>query len=248
MNPTADLIVVDVGNSRVKWGWVKAGQIAETAVLPVADANAWQNQVRTWQLSANPLWILSGSNPPALELLCHWLIQSGQCVRLIDEQSSLPIIINVDAPEQVGRDRLFNAMAVEHHPAIIISAGTAITVDAVSGEGHFLGGAIFPGLAMMAAALHQFTAKLPQVSMDRPVLKMPGKNTAAAIQIGISQAVLGGITRCCQQLFELLGHHTPVYLTGGDCSSLRGHLPFPSIEAPRLTLQGILKAGRALWP
>ena len=104
----------------------------------------------------------------------------------------------MDEPEAVGIDRLLNALAVAkikpaNALAVVISVGTAVTVDLVKENGSFAGGTIIPGPHLMAESLHQFTAKLPHVDLNSVNPHQPPcKNTESAIKTGISFAIMGG--------------------------------------------------------
>lgn len=237
-----DHIVVDVGNSQCKVGTVRAAQLLEVHSYVLEDCayQPWRSKAVSSLKSHQVPWTLSGSNPPIIRKFAEWLSQQKQPHRVIDADTPLPLAIKVDVPEKVGRDRLLNALAVPTKPAIIISAGTAITVDAVDADGAFLGGAIFPGPALMAKAMHEYTAKLPMIQATPPAPPMPGKNTEHAMHAGIVHAVVGGIVGCVTSLQSQLT--TPsIYVTGGDGPSLQPLLPWPTVYEPWLALQGILR-------
>lgn len=250
----ADLVVVDVGNSACKVGLVQAEALLEVHSYTLEECahQPWRHRAVKDLATKNIPWMLSGSNPPIINSFASWLTRQRQVLRIIESNTALPIKIDVEFPERVGRDRLLNAMAVEQAPAIIVSAGTAITVDAVDGGGQFLGGAIFPGLHLMAKSLHDYTAKLPMIDArsSKPVL--PGKNTEQAMHAGIVYAVVGGIIGCINEMLPKLSK-TPskdvtIYLTGGDGPHLQSAIPFPVVAAPSLSLQGIIIASRTLAP
>ncbi|MFO0812824.1 MAG: type III pantothenate kinase [Gemmatales bacterium] len=237
-----DHIVVDVGNSQCKLGTVQAGQILEVSTYALEDCayQPWRHKPVSSLLSLRVPWTLSGSNPPIINKFADWLAQHQQNYRVVDASTPLPLVIHVDEPERVGRDRLLNALAVPSKPAIIISAGSAVTVDAVDADGAFLGGAIFPGLRLMAKSLHEYTAKLPMIDAAPPAPRLPGKNTEDAMHAGVVQAVVGGIIGCVNSMQPLL-HSPTIYLTGGDGPALQPLLPWKTVQEPWLALQGILR-------
>lgn len=250
----ADLVVVDVGNSACKVGLVQAEALLEVHSYTLEECahQPWRHRAVNELTAMNVPWMLSGSNPPIINGFASWLTRKGQVLRIIDSNTSLPIKIDVEFPERVGRDRLLNALAVEQVPAIIISAGTAVTVDAVDEAGRFLGGAIFPGLYMMAKSLHEYTAKLPMIDVRSAKPQLPGKNTEQAMHAGIAYAVLGGIIGCVNEMLPKLSK-TPskdvtIYLTGGDGPHLQSALPWPVVAVPSMSLQGIIVASRTLAP
>jgi type III pantothenate kinase len=137
----------------------------------------------------------------------------------------LPVPINtkVREPEKVGTDRLLAALAARElrgAPCIIVSAGTAITVDLIDAAGCFAGGAIAPGFHLSARALHEQTALLPLVEPARPV-EPAGRDTAEAVQSGVYWSCAGGVLALVERFKELPGcADAPVLCTGSDASLL----------------------------
>src|SRR5207244_9869901 len=130
--------------------------------------------------------------------LADWLRQRGEQVQVLSSAQQVPLPVRVERPESVGIDRLLNAVAASRRlqrggAAVIVDAGSAVTDDWLDESGAFAGGAIFPGLRLMAAALHDYTALLPQVEVREPNPPLPGASTRAAMEAGIFWAVAGGI-------------------------------------------------------
>jgi type III pantothenate kinase len=101
--------------------------------------------------------------------------------------------IRVDAPHEVGADRLLNALAAHHRyrgPLIVVDFGTATTFDLVAGDGGYLGGVICPGINLSIEALHRAAARLPRIGIGRPQ-SVVGRNTVAAMQSGIYWGYVG---------------------------------------------------------
>jgi type III pantothenate kinase len=236
--------VADVGNSRIKWGECAADRVSGAVAVPLADSAAWSRHLEEMRDSR---WTLAGTHPEARDRLAGQLRQQGSAVRIIDSYHQLPIVVRVDRPEQVGIDRLLNAVAVlaKGVPAIIIDAGSAVTVDLVDAESAFRGGAIFPGFRLMAKALNDYTARLPVVDYFVFDLPFPGTNTTAAINAGIANAVAGGIERIVRQFIERYGP-ARVYLAGGDAELLKDLEFRAEIVGPYFTLEGIRIAAQHL--
>jgi type III pantothenate kinase len=158
------------------------------------------------------------------------------------------IEIRVDQPERVGDDRVANALAAFSRtagPSVIVDMGTAITVDAVSPDGAFLGGAILPGARTCARALASQTALVPLVELGGP-LDFPGKTTEAAVRAGLLYGVAGAVDRLIEEAWARLGTQTPVIGTGGEArliAPLTRHIK--DIE-PALTLDGLARAVEGL--
>jgi type III pantothenate kinase len=236
-------VVVDVGNSRIKWGRCTDGGITDSVPLPPDDAATWQQQLDQWRLVGPCAWVVTGVHPARRDRLAAWLRERGHKVQVLDQAAQLPLQVRVENPECVGIDRLLNAVAANARRglgtrAAIIDAGSAVTVDYLDEAGAFQGGAILPGLHLMSQALHAYTALLPLVEVRGPVPPV-GASTAAAMRAGIFWAVLGGIEALLRELRGLAGTDLEVYVTGGDGAVLAGQLSGPEQLWPEMTLEGI---------
>jgi type III pantothenate kinase len=243
---TVDL-VVDVGNSRIKWGRCRDGCVAETVSLNSGDRSSWQRQLDIWRLCAASTWAVSGVHPERVQEFVDWLQQRGDQVLHLSSWRQLPLEMEVDFPDQVGIDRLLNAVAAGSRirggaSALIVDAGTAVTVDWVDDRGVFRGGAISPGFRLMAQALHDHTALLPLVSppAERARPSVPGTSTIKAIQAGVFWSVVGGVRALISQMTENARlSSTQIFLTGGDASLLEPVLELQSCYWQQMTLEGI---------
>lgn len=157
-------------------------------------------------------------------------------------KSGMPL--KVEAPLELGADRLCNAVAAfaEHGgPCVVIDFGTATTWEVVSGKGEFLGGVIAPGLQISADALFSHAAKLPRIDLVAPERTI-GKGTVDSMQAGLVYGYVGlteGITR--RVLAELGGGK--VIGTGGLAKVLQPYTDVFDTIDDDLTLKGL----RLLW-
>jgi type III pantothenate kinase len=110
----------------------------------------------------------------------------------------------------------------------------------------FRGGAIFPGLRLMAQALHEHTALLPLIQVQQADPPLPGTSTPEAMQAGIYWAAAGGIKALCEQLAARSGAVAEVFLTGGDAALLAPALGGDVHLWPTMTLEGLRLAAEAL--
>jgi type III pantothenate kinase len=237
-------VVVDVGNSRVKWGRCLDGQVVRSVSLSADDPASWQEQVESWKLASPLYWAIAGVHPPRRDRLAEWLHQRGDRVLVVDAWQQLPVRVQVDSPEKVGIDRLLNAVAAKARlrpglPAVVVDAGSAVTVDWLDETGAFCGGAILPGLRLMAQALRDHTALLPLVEVRRPLPPVPGPSTTAAIEAGVYWSVAGGIRALISQLASGAAVAPQIFLTGGDGPLLAPALDAGLVHWPHLTLEGI---------
>jgi type III pantothenate kinase len=248
-------VVVDIGNSRIKWGRCRSGKVDKSMASLAGDVpEEWDSQLRQWQLQGNLVWAVAGVQPRWQDQFTRWAETRGDRVQAITREH-INIPIDVDEPEAVGIDRLLNALAATRLKpanalAVIISVGTAVTVDLVKEDGSFAGGTIFPGPRLMAKSLHQFTAKLPLVDTDRvDYFDPPCKNTEAAIKTGIAFAIMGGVSLLIDKMTGSLKSRTWVIMTGGGLGILADYHfgdVANTITSPTLTLEGIRIAAESL--
>jgi type III pantothenate kinase len=234
--------VVDIGNTRIKWGKCSAAAVEKVVSLPSDDPAAWKTQLQGWSILDKKSWVVSGVNPKTRTALIDWLRTQRQDVLLLDDPAQLPLRVKLERPDHVGVDRLLNAVAAksrrpEGTPAVLIDAGSAVTVDWLDEEGAFCGGAIFPGLRLMTMALHSYTALLPLVKIDKPSPALPARATPDAVEAGVYWTVVGGINTI---VARMAGTAQPlVFLAGGDAGLLAPGMERPSQVWSEMTLEGI---------
>jgi type III pantothenate kinase len=246
-------IVVDVGNSLMKWGPCVTVPITTKVSLPADNPAAWQKQLESWKVRDRLKWAVSGVYPARRDTFAEWLRQRGDSVLIVKDAQQTPLSVQVDHPDKVGIDRLLNAVAANDRvqraaDIIIIDAGSAVTVDWVDVNKAFRGGAIFPGLWLMALALHDHTALLPLVEVRSANPELPGTSTTSAMEAGIYWAVAGAIKALVRQLTTRAGadRRREVFLTGGDAHLLTPVLDTDYHSWPTMTLEGLRLAAEAL--
>lgn len=259
------VLVVDVGNSRVKSGLFAiegsaVPQVLRTDVVRLQHGVSEAESLQRWFAELEPenpvLSVVAGSNPPARDqLLAQWP-SSVKMPKLVCSFADVPISVDVDSPSRVGIDRLLTAFAAHRlfaagHAAIVVDSGTATTVDLITSDGTFRGGAILPGLRLSAFALHDYTARLPFIDTDTigtPVTDadapVPGRNTTEAICSGLFWGQLGAIRELRSRLdgaaLRQFGeeHSAVCVLTGGGGRQLADHLT-PCLPVDSLALHGL---------
>jgi type III pantothenate kinase len=243
-------VVVDVGNSRIKWGRCSTAGVTEAVSLPPDEPGAWLRQIEAWRLPRPAGWAVSGVHPERRDALIEWLRARGDSAVLVDDPNDLPLRVLLERPDHVGVDRLLDAVAANSRrrpgaPAVIVDAGSAVTVDYVDEDGAFRGGVIFPGTRLMARSLHDYTALLPVVELKHPIPALPATATRPAMEAGIFWAVVGGVEAVIAQYARGTGQRPDLFLTGGDGALLHPALP-QAQHWPTMTLEGTRLTAEAL--
>jgi type III pantothenate kinase len=156
--------------------------------------------------------------------------------------AGLPVRFRYKHPSRLGADRiadaLYTAAAYPKRNAIIIDVGTAVTVDALTGNGDFIGGVIFPGPATQLQALHEAAPALPMVDLIKKTTALPGASTEECMRSGVVHSVAGGLDHLVRKFHEVLGGRCTVLSTGGGWNTVKGYVDFKSIEVADMTLIG----------
>lgn len=239
------ILAVDAGNSRVKWalhdgdgfldeGWVPNDALARLdaqwaalrapATIVVANvagpvvAQGLERQVARWNVE--PVWASS-------------------------EKAIAGVTNSYEDPTQLGVDRwaaLVGARSITQAACVVVNAGTAATIDALSGRGEFLGGLILPGLDLMREALAGNTAKL---TAERGEFAAFPRSTRDAITTGALQALCGAAQRLRAEMVSA-GHAEPNLVFSGGAGELAArHMGGPARYVEKLVLLGLVRIGTA---
>jgi type III pantothenate kinase len=154
-------------------------------------------------------------------------------------KSGMPI--RIDRPQELGADRLANAIAAYERvggACIAVDFGTAINYDVVSAAGEYLGGVISPGIEISLEALASRAARLPRVDIERPD-HVIGKGTQEAIQAGVVYGFAGQVDAIIGRIREELGEEATAIATGGFAEAIVPFCEQVDEVDDRLTLQGL---------
>jgi type III pantothenate kinase len=154
-------------------------------------------------------------------------------------KTGMPILI--DNPRELGADRLVNAVAGYEQcrdTCVVVDFGTAITYDAVSAAGEYLGGIITPGIEISVEALTSRAARLQKVDIEQP-RSLIGKTTDGSIQSGIVYGFSAQVDGICRRLRGELGESTTTIATGGLASVIVGFTETIDRVDELLTLKGL---------
>jgi type III pantothenate kinase len=221
------LLVVDVGNTQTHFGTFRGTDLAEhwrfaTVRESTADelgaAMSALLGLKGMTLDDLDASIVSSTVPQlapewaamAERYLDHSMLVVGPGVRT-------GMALRYDNPREIGADRLVNAVAAYDHiggACVVVDFGTAITYDAVSGHGEYLGGIIAPGVEISMEALTERAAKLPKIDLAPP-RQLIGKSTVDAIRSGVIFGYAGQVDAIVRRLRAEMGDDTATIATGG---------------------------------
>jgi type III pantothenate kinase len=243
----SQILVIDVGNSRLKWalrgsrGWTARGAVANQDIGSLA--------VRDWQNLERPMRAV-GVNVAGEAARVRVEGQLGRWRLPIEWLSATAaaggVTNHYQVPSQLGADRWASLVAARRRtvaaneaapqPCIVVNTGTAVTIDALDADGAFRGGLILPGVRLMLRALADNTAALrmaPGEFRDFPT------TTADAIYSGAVQAICGAIGQMRQHLRGSRDEIT-CYLAGGALQDVAPRVAPPVEVVDNLVLEGAL--------
>jgi type III pantothenate kinase len=163
--------------------------------------------------------IISSVVPPVNWTLAEMSrIYFGQKALFVEAGVKTGMAVLVDNPLEVGADRIVNGVAAFHKyggPCIVVDFGTAITFDAISARGEYLGGVIAPGLGIASEALFARAARLPRVEIKDPG-KVIGTNTVTHMQAGLYYGAVDMVDGMLTRMKAELPGDVKVVATGGQ--------------------------------
>ena len=248
------LLALDVGNTNITLGIVRDGVVGAARRAPTRPSAT----VGEMDLLLDGLLGLDGvtlaevreiavaSVVPAVTDTITSLAGARDISLLVASAATVPLPVRVERPDEVGADRLVNALAAARlygTPAIVVDFGTATNFDVVAADGAFIGGAIAPGLELGIEALAARTAKLPRIQLAKPVRAI-GRDTVSAMQsgavigyVGLVKELIGAIRA---ELALDSAERAQVILTGG-LSAAPWAADIPDVDAidVQLTLRGL---------
>jgi type III pantothenate kinase len=229
-------LIIDIGNTTTKAALFEKGLIIRKERFMSADPES----VGGFIGSRHPdgAIVSSVSHDPSA-LLAFLRTRSGR-VHHLTFRSAYPFSIDYDTPETLGVDRLAAAAgAYMHYPGadlLVIDAGSALTIDLVSG-GAYRGGSISPGLSMRFRALHEYTGRLPLVN-KRSNFTFPARTTEDAIAAGVVTGLVYEINEYIRT-FEERHKKLVTVITGGDSELISSRTERKIIAYPDLVTEGL---------
>lgn len=239
------ILLVDVGNTRVKWLLWTNGQVVQRGHLVHKGVQRDQLAEQLWSALKPPqrVVIANVAGPEMAVALTGWITAawSIQTRFVTCEAAGFGIRNAYAVPQQMGIDRwvaMIGAWNRLHQACCIIDCGTAITIDALSATGLHLGGVIFPGIRLMRESLYRDTSQIPEDHDGQAVLL--GKSTRDCVWGGTVYAVAAAIDGIVAQMSEVLEGKVYCILTGGDAETLLPYLRGQYQLEPDIIFHGLL--------
>jgi len=233
------VLVVDVGNSRVKAAVFEGGVLVEAFAFDRNEAVSFVEALR--------------KNYPRIRTLVHAGVAPMDFTPFVNRFPNLemaaigregrfPFVNRYQTPETLGLDRMVLAsgavLAFPKKNRLVIDAGTCITFEVVTADDEYLGGAIAPGIRMRYKAMNEFTAALPLLEPAWPEDRLTGGATASSMHVG---AAVGAVREVASYIEEYEKKHDNfiIILTGGDTDFLAKRLKNTIFANPNFLLEGL---------
>ncbi|WP_296228492.1 type III pantothenate kinase [Ralstonia sp. UBA689] len=276
--PARPLLLIDAGNTRIKWAWIASGADALPAQPEEPGSTPWRHAgarshdqlaelVEDWRdchaagVTPPEVWISAVAGPALRDALTARIARvfDGARVRIAASEAAaagLPHELRngYRDPTQLGTDRWVGAVGARNAwpdtALLLVTAGTATTLDIVTPDGLFAGGLILPGLTLMMRALSRNTAQLPEVDIGtlvtREAVAPPwADNTQDAIALGCVTAQAGAVAQTWHALQAQYSGPARCVLSGGARAALAPHLRMPFQMHDNLVLLGLQVLARA---
>ncbi len=243
-------LLIDLGNSRVKWAqsgpgcWLPGAAVHRDHDIAGVLDQAWNELPPPKRIVL--VSVAAADITGALE---YWMQDRWKLAayRVRAQRAQLGVVNSYREPETLGADRwaaLLGARGITEGACVVVDCGTAVTVDALSSDGVFAGGVIFPGLELTRASLGAGTAGIGCAQgNDASVL---AQATADAVAAGAAFGVAGAIERILKEQEHALGAEIEVFITGGDAPALAPRLDRPTLYMPDLVLKGLARVAEEL--
>ena len=220
---------IDMGNTRTKWRFGDSISALPSPALPALDRAPSRVRVAT---------VLRNHEDIALSIADRY----GLAAEFAEPEAQLAgVRCGYDNPARLGVDRWLGVVAASQRstgPVIVVSVGTAATVDFVRADGGHEGAHIAPGLRLLRDSLGRNTADVRAAGSHDPCV-IPGVDTLTAVTSGTFLMLLAFVEAAIRGFAHRHGGEADVFLTGGDAELLLGRLSSPSRHAPHLVLDGL---------
>lgn len=236
-------LVLDIGNSYFKVAVFKGEDIIHLSSCKNIEFEKLRNEIQKLkkQYSKIENVILSSVSFECIEL-DDFLLKNFRFFLKLSHKTKIPIRNLYKTPETLGKDRLAAVIAVNNifpnTDVLVFDAGTALTIDFINNKNEYKGGNISLGILMRYKALHHFTKKLPELSINNNFEIISGLNTNEAIYGGVQNGILYEVEGYIKQYKDKYPQLKVVF-TGGDTFFFENRLKNKIFADPNIVLKGL---------
>ncbi len=243
------LIALDIGNSSISAGFfTKAGLFVRKIdtyplLSPLRYSIIFNRFIKEINIDKRPEGIIISSVVPVhTEVLIRAMkkLKAGEPL-LVNHKIKTGLAFNIPRPEELGSDRIANAVAAFEHakgPAAAVDFGTATTISVVGKDAGYSGGAIMPGIRLMSESLAKGASQLNEVRISIPGAAL-GTDTATCVQSGLLYGTAGAVERLLSEFEKETGVKLKIMVTGGYGNLISNFIKRKHTLLPNLTLEGL---------
>jgi len=240
-------LLIDSGNTALKWALVQDGQLLPASRLIVLATNlSEQLQTIANSQESNEVKAIYISNVAGVnrqEQLTRWCrdtYQKDPIYAVVTKEFNG--LVNAYNPfEKLGVDRWLALIAATHcfkEPICVVDIGTAVTIDAIDEKKHYIGGVILPGLGLMRKSLQQNTDAIG-LTRDQNVVNIFATNTEQGVILGTNLAIAAAVENMTEKLSRKTNQPITCVLTGGDALHVKPYISRSVDYMPDLVLKGL---------
>ena len=242
------ILVIDVGNTRLKWAWLTSTGLSDQQAVVHRDAKPgiWTTALFESGQKPHRVLVSNVAGPVMAKTLTRLTKKVFRVnIEFVTAAQEFQGLTNgyLD-PSLLGADRwlaLIGAWTKVRSAVCVVDAGTAVKVDSVDASGQHLGGLIVPGIHMMREALMNETSDIAKAAMhSTPSLAgILANNTIGAVSRGAVFALAGMADRAAEVIEQSTGTKPKLFITGGDAGMITGTMRSQGEIVPDLVLQGL---------
>lgn len=239
------MLLVDVGNTTVKWGLYEAGEFIAADWIVHRDYNLTEQLTRFWTSLHPPdeVCIANVAGEQMANALSAWTRQQWSLIpRFVSTTDEACGVKNAyPVAEDLGVDRWAALIGAHHHmrgATCIVDCGTAITIDLLAANGHHQGGLILPGVELLKQVVQQDTAGVRSSAEIQPTTLF-ANNTGAGVYGGAVYMAVAAIDRIINDIAATQDESFEVVITGGNAGVILPLLARPAFHDSTLVLKGL---------
>lgn len=238
-------LLVDIGNSRVKWTVMDKDGLADSQDFQRSKTGIKASLNKVWKslTDVEAVFVANVAGDKLAQQLTEWTQKQWQLTPtfVTSEAKRFGVSNAYDEPEKLGIDRWLSLIAARQHARqaqCVIDCGTAMTIDIVSKTGQHQGGMILPGLSLMRSSLAANTEALTEAPGEKE-FKTLATNTFSATQAGTLYSISATLERIINDLRQGFDNQIRFIISGGDAVQLLPLLPDDIHHYPDIVLKGL---------